>query len=270
MASRLAVWQCGLVFLVACFPRQASSFLACPAAPRAASRPARASTTAAATPEGEASAQEGTTSTPAPAARRSLDRSAPVSFIAKNNVNLDGDFISSREGGPTAEELSNENIIKVVAEKSTDEEVNVLAWKCLGYRYDAGEDAWKAVKVFSRWEAVYPEPPDFLGVTRVYEKSIDKPVMKAVQLLTRGVPTEYKRCIVEQLRPLGFTGLKMDELTPNRTRRAQVTNFLLYFRDNLWGVPLEEVERRRVERIAAAKREAEAEKRVYPSTNEGL
>lgn len=99
-------------------------------------RPARASTTTAAVPESDASAQEGATATPAPAGRRSLDRSAPVSFIAKNNVNLDGDFISSREGGPTAEELSNENLIKIVAEKSTDEEVNVLAWKCLGKSRD--------------------------------------------------------------------------------------------------------------------------------------
>lgn len=53
---------------------------------------------------------------------------------------------------------------------------------CPGYRYDAGEEAWKAVKVFPRWEAMYPEPPDLLGVTRVYEKSVDKPVLKAVQV----------------------------------------------------------------------------------------
>ncbi|CAN0484511.1 unnamed protein product [Ectocarpus sp. 12 AP-2014] len=256
MTSRLAAWQCRLVFLVACFPRQASSFLFCHTVPSAATRPARASTTTAAVREGDASAQEGTTATPPP----SLDRSAPLSFIAKNNVNLDGDFLSNREGEPTAEELSNENLIKIVAEKSTDEEVNVIVWKCLGYRYDAGEDAWKAVKVFPRWEAMYPEPPDLLGVTRVYEKSVDKPVLKAVQALIRAVPSEHKRCIVEQLRPIGFTGLTLDELTPNRTRRAQVTNFLLYFRDQLWGVPLEEVERRRVERIEAAKREAEAKK----------
>ncbi|CAN0217073.1 unnamed protein product [Ectocarpus sp. 8 AP-2014] len=177
MTSRLAAWQCGLVFLVACFPLQVSSFLFCPTLPSAASRPARASTTTAAAPEGDASTQEGTTATPPP----SLDRSAPLSFIAKNNVNFDGDFLSNREGEPTAEELSNENLIKIVAEKSTDEEVNVIVWKCLGYRYDAGEDAWKAVKVFPRWEAMYPEPPDLLGVTRVYEKSVDKPVLKAVQ-----------------------------------------------------------------------------------------
>lgn len=36
--------------------------------------------------------------------------------------------------------------------------------------------------MFPRWEAMYPEPPDLLGVTRVYEKSIDKPVLKAVQV----------------------------------------------------------------------------------------
>lgn len=48
-----------------------------------------------------------------------------------------------------------------------------------------------------------------------------------------------------------------------------MVNFLLYYRENLWGVPLEEVERRRVERqkideaakaVKRAAREAEAAK----------
>lgn len=42
------------------------------------------------------------------------------------------------------------------------------------------------------------------------------------QALVRSVPMEYKRSIMEHLKPIGFTGYKLDELTPNRTRRAQV------------------------------------------------
>lgn len=80
---------------------------------------------------GAPAAQEGGAGAGAPArVPRSLDRSAPPSFIA--NVNLDGDFVVSREGEPTAAELANENLIKIVAEKSTDEELNWLLWKCLG------------------------------------------------------------------------------------------------------------------------------------------
>jgi hypothetical protein len=33
---------------------------------------------------------------------------------------------------PTAEELSDENLVKIVLLQCTDEEVNMLAWKCLG------------------------------------------------------------------------------------------------------------------------------------------
>ena len=33
-----------------------------------------------------------------------------------------------------------------------------------------------------------------------------------------------------KLRPLGFTGFKLDELTPNKTRRAQCVNWLLFYR----------------------------------------
>jgi hypothetical protein len=32
-----------------------------------------------------------------------------------------------------------------------------------------------------------------------------------------------------KLRPYGFTGFKLDELTPNKTRRAQCVNWLLFY-----------------------------------------
>lgn len=38
----------------------------------------------------------------------------------------------SKEGEPTPEELSNENLLQIVAQACADEEVNWLAWKCLG------------------------------------------------------------------------------------------------------------------------------------------
>ena len=33
---------------------------------------------------------------------------------------------------PTAEELAEENVVKIVKQQCKDEEVNMLAWKCLG------------------------------------------------------------------------------------------------------------------------------------------
>ena len=41
-----------------------------------------------------------------------------------------------------------------------------------------------------------------------------------------------------QLRPEGFNGFKLAELTPNKTRRAQCANWLLYYREALFGVKL--------------------------------
>lgn len=43
-----------------------------------------------------------------------------------------------------------------------------------------------------------------------------------LKTLARSVRPEFKQLINEQLKPLGFSGLRLDELTPNRTRRAQV------------------------------------------------
>lgn len=68
---------------------------------------------------------------------KSLDRSAPPVFIANNNVSLEGGFVLNKEGEPSEAELSNHNVIKIVAQTCTDDEVNWLAWKCLGEVLDA-------------------------------------------------------------------------------------------------------------------------------------
>jgi hypothetical protein len=54
-----------------------------------------------------------------------------------------------------------------------------------------------------------------------------------------------------QLRPEGFNGFKLAELTPNKTRRAQCANWLLYYREALFGVSLEELQRRKAEDVEA-------------------
>lgn len=51
-----------------------------------------------------------------------------------------------------------------------------------------------------------------------------------------------------------------DGLTPNMTRRAQVANWLLYYRRELRGVSIEELKRRREERRLREEAENKTEK----------
>ena len=85
-----------------------------------------------------------------------------------------------------------------------------------------GVEVWTAKNVFPKWAAAYPKPPDVIGVTRKYWPEIDAPVKAACAALTRSVPQEHKQGIKSTLRYLGWKGYKMDGLTPNMTRRAQV------------------------------------------------
>jgi hypothetical protein len=81
------------------------------------------------------------------AERRSL--TLPPRFESQVNCPLDTPFIVDKRGEPTEAELSNENLIKIITERSTDEDTNTLAWKCLGYRTsESGE--WQNSKVFPR------------------------------------------------------------------------------------------------------------------------
>ena len=148
----------------------------------------------------------------------------------------------------------------------SDEDVNSLVWKYLGYR-KGEDDKWDVSRVFPKWAAKYPEPPDLVGVTRTYSKDVDEPVLRAVQALQKSVPTEHKDNLRAFLAPLGWKGYKMEApahaktttgLTPNMTRRAQVAQWLYYYREALHGVSVEELRRRRDARAAE---EAAAEAR---------
>ena len=127
--------------------------------------------------------------------------------------------------------------------------MNRLTWRALGYRWRVDLDAetltavevWTPDEVFPNWKKRYPQPPDVLGVTRKYDPKIDAPVKEACAALTRSVPEEHKQGLKTTLRPLGWKGFTMDGLTPNMTRRAQVANWLLFYRRELRGVSVEEL-----------------------------
>ncbi|KAL7575086.1 hypothetical protein ACA910_000454 [Epithemia clementina (nom. ined.)] len=160
----------------------------------------------------------------------------------------EGEFVVSRTGGPTEEELDNENILKIVQIQCSDLEVNTLVWKCLGYRFDPESESWNNDLVFPNWRERYPEPPDFIGMRRIYSKEVDEPSLRCNQSLVRSIPVENKQSLKPALKPLGFRGYQFAELTPNKTRRAQCANWLIYYRDNLYGYTVEELRERRLQR----------------------
>mmetsp|Transcript_11689 Transcript_11689/g.30457 ORF Transcript_11689/g.30457 Transcript_11689/m.30457 type:complete len:227 (-) Transcript_11689:191-871(-) len=144
------------------------------------------------------------------------------------------------------DELANERLVRIVQLDTTDEETNELAWRCLGYM-PRGDGSWDSSTAFAKWRDKFPQPPDLIGITRDYSRAVDEPVMRANQALHRSIPMAYKQQIKEQFRPLGWTGFKLEGLTPNMTRRAQVTNWLLYYREALHGRKLSELKRRQEE-----------------------
>lgn len=169
---------------------------------------------------------------------------------------------------PPPDDLADEELLKIVTEELADTEVNELIWKYLGYKRGAAGE-WDNSGCFPNWRAKYPEPPDLVGVTRVYEREVDEPVLRAVQSLQRSVATEHKDNLRSFLRPLGWSGYKMDGLTPNKTRRAQVAQWLFYYRESLHGVPVEELKRRRDARAAKEEAARAAGERVAPTGTTG-
>lgn len=51
-----------------------------------------------------------------------------------------------------------------------DQQVCEIVWHCLGYRQDDATGVWEPTECFPKWKERFPEPPDVIGVTRVYTK----------------------------------------------------------------------------------------------------
>ncbi|KAL3779652.1 hypothetical protein ACHAW5_003651 [Stephanodiscus triporus] len=180
-----------------------------------------------------------------------------------------GKFVLDRRGPPSIEELSNDNMLLIVRSECTDLEVNTLVWKCLGYRFDEEAERWDDAEVFPRWRENYPDPPDLIGMRRVYSREVDSPSLKSNQSLVRSIPQENKQSLKTHLKPLGWKGYQYKELTPNKTRRAQCANWLIFYREELFGYTVEELtERRRIKREAEDAAAAEA-RRIIDEGGEG-
>lgn len=160
-------------------------------------------------------------------------------------------LVSRAPGPPSAEEISDANIVKIVTElqQVDDAECNLLVWKCLGY--DLAEGGWVAARVFPKWADKYPSPPDLIGVTRNFSPEVDKQVRQASMDLMRSIPRDYKGG-VRNLEYVGFKGFKLSELTPTKTRRAVLVNWLVYYREKLHGKTIEQLREERAREAAAA------------------
>jgi hypothetical protein len=60
-----------------------------------------------------------------------------------------------------SDELSNQNMLRIIKGDVPDNEVNLLLWKCLGYKLIDG--VWTSDDVFPKWRSKYPNPPDVIG-----------------------------------------------------------------------------------------------------------
>jgi hypothetical protein len=111
-------------------------------------------------------------------------------------------------------ELTTATIWAILNDELDDAIANQLVWHCLGYRYNAQTERWDNTQVRADWRDAYPEPPNFID---------SRP---ATVTLTRSIPSEYKQLLKEKL---GFTGYKVNELVPRKTRRATIANWLLSY-----------------------------------------
>jgi hypothetical protein len=120
-------------------------------------------------------------------------------------------FVLTRSGPPTKEELSNEQMLKIVKSECSDLEANTLVWKCLGYRFDEESEEWSPKEVFPNWKERFPTPPDLIGMRRVYEREVDQPSLRSNQALVRSIPSDNKQSLKTHLKPLGWKGFQVGD-----------------------------------------------------------
>jgi hypothetical protein len=113
---------------------------------------------------------------------------------------------------PAAHPLSRALLEAVLADRTSDRFVCELIWPRLGYERN-GSGPWSAGPAAEAgWRESFPIEPQFIA---------ERPPSVA---LTRSIPKQHKQLLKEQL---GFSGYRIGELYPRRTRRATAVNWLL-------------------------------------------
>lgn len=110
--------------------------------------------------------------------------------------------------------LSRALLEAALADRLTDRFVCELVWSRLGYEPEGAEGGvWRSGAATPLdWAEAYPLAPELIA---------ERP--PSVRL-TRSIQAPHKQLLKEQL---GFTGYRIGELYPRRTRRATAVNWLL-------------------------------------------
>ncbi len=121
--------------------------------------------------------------------------------------------------------LSRALLTAILNDYVTDRFVVELIWERLDYqppKHPGGK--WIAgIKTPINWSEAFPHGPQIIT---------DR---KASVYLTRSIPKQYKQLLKQEL---DFTGYRIGELYPRRTRRATAVNWLLaWLSDHKKGLP---------------------------------
>jgi len=124
------------------------------------------------------------------------------------------------------------DILSLAKGETSDDYPTEIVRLLLGWRLQSqqGGRKWATQHVRPAWLESYPDtPPDFIGDPNDYSREKDLPVKTAVQRLQRSIYPQHKNAFREVLKPAGFPGWKVKDLTPNRTRRAVCTSYILFW-----------------------------------------
>lgn len=145
--------------------------------------------------------------------------------LAVNETKLPG--VSLAEPLP----LTVADLLAIVRGETPDAYPNEIVWTLLGWSWSTDtEGSWDNSDAEAEWRELYPDaPPEFIGNPNDYSPAVDRPIKKAVQRLQRSIATEHKNALRETLKPHGFAGWGLRDLTPNRTRRAACVNYILFW-----------------------------------------
>ena len=108
--------------------------------------------------------------------------------------------------------LSRDLLVQILEDRCSDRFVCERIWERLGYR-EVAAGAWGAgPETPAEWSEVFAEAPQLIA---------ERP---ASVRLTRSIAKPHKQLLKQQL---GFSGYRIGELYPRRTRRATAVNWLL-------------------------------------------
>ena len=107
--------------------------------------------------------------------------------------------------------LSRELLMQILEDRCSDQFVCERIWERLGYQ--PSSELWLAgAATPAQWADAFPQAPQVIA---------ERP---ASVRLTRSIAKEHKQLLKQQLQ---FSGYRIGELYPRRTRRATAVNWLL-------------------------------------------